>query len=371
MIMTSESRTLVWISLLVGLSCAGPEEPAPAKEAGGKLVAVLSPVPPVGSLSWGGPCTLAPGASTCDVQVSWSASGDTNVCLWLPNGQDFACGGPTGSAVWPWASLQGQELILRATASYQTRSPNDPELARLTVYAVSPPPPYAALPTVTLSGVGGALGLGWWVAAGGLPDLATSSLDALVAINQSAELAQYGALGQRFKFLLQPSAGGVEPLLRGAGAGHLAVGLNHRFSGTGNTFAGMILGNDCGAAGGFGLEWKLANGTTLSPGTAGNLGAPQCESIPPQVTSLLVEITARGDNGWLRVKASDPNGSWSAEVCGLPRQWESRHELVSSHAGLGVAGLGPIHASVPSFAVSIVPLEQELLYAPPTQDACQ
>jgi hypothetical protein len=115
----------------------------------GRLFVHAEP-PLTGTLSSDGPCTLAPGAWTCAVQVSWTASGNTNVCLWLPDGQVFACGGPTGSAIWRWASLQGQELIMRATASYESRSPSDPELARLTVHAVPAPlPPFTLFPQVT------------------------------------------------------------------------------------------------------------------------------------------------------------------------------------------------------------------------------
>jgi hypothetical protein len=127
------------------------------------VYAVPPPPPPTGSLSASGnPCTLNPGATTCDVQVQWTTSG-VNACIWMSNGQPFACGGPSGSVTFPHAWTGGNEMILR---QYVNFSSSDPELARLYVYAVPPnSPPSATLTSPASNGFVGHTGTAIYLSA--------------------------------------------------------------------------------------------------------------------------------------------------------------------------------------------------------------
>jgi hypothetical protein len=95
-----------------------------------------------GSVSSNSPCQLATGQSTCSVNVSWSKSNSPIACLWVSTGSLFACSGnDSDSAVWPYASMNPDVLILRAHSSWNSILASDPEIARTTVRAITPAVP--------------------------------------------------------------------------------------------------------------------------------------------------------------------------------------------------------------------------------------
>ena len=106
-----------------------------------------------GVLSSDGPCVLAAGASSCSVTLSWHAPEGPIDCLWLDSGGLFACDGPDASAVWPWTTTTPRVLILRSHPDWSQIFVTAPEVARITVYAVTaPPPPPPPPPPTTAQG---------------------------------------------------------------------------------------------------------------------------------------------------------------------------------------------------------------------------
>jgi uncharacterized protein affecting Mg2+/Co2+ transport len=93
-----------------------------------------------GSVSSNSPCQLAAGQSTCSVNLNWSKSNTPIACLWvLSSGGLFACSGnDNDSAVWTYASLVPDILILRAHTSWDSILGSAPEIARTTVRASAP-----------------------------------------------------------------------------------------------------------------------------------------------------------------------------------------------------------------------------------------
>lgn len=103
---------------------------------------VVQGIPPSGSLSSNSPCQIAAGSSTCKVGITWQKTGAPIVCLWLSGGGTFACGGENSATqYWTWANPIPDLFILRGHQSWASISSSDPELTRITVYGVSPPPP--------------------------------------------------------------------------------------------------------------------------------------------------------------------------------------------------------------------------------------
>lgn len=101
-----------------------------------------------GSVTANSPCQLGPGASRCDVTLTWSTSNSPVACLWLSNGGLFACSGNSSdSAVWPWTNLSPDEFVLRSHPDWNSLSPSGTELARITVNAVAAPTPSGTIST--------------------------------------------------------------------------------------------------------------------------------------------------------------------------------------------------------------------------------
>ena len=75
--------------------------------------------PPSGTLSTNSPCTLANGASTCEVTYQWAATNTPVVCIWRPDTlQLIACGGLNASGAIAGVTQQEMPVQIRAHAAW-------------------------------------------------------------------------------------------------------------------------------------------------------------------------------------------------------------------------------------------------------------
>ncbi len=208
--------------------------------------------------------------------------------------------------------------------------------------------------------------------------LSSSPDDEPVRINQDKSLSGYGAIGQSLRFSVSLNTpASTHDLFRSDAAGHVVIGLNHRFfpslpgqpRAAGNRFAGVIIGNACGPRGGIGLEWKLETATldgtegTLTPllPIAGPKGPPCIElhgAGLDQLTSVIVDINALG-NGCASLTVWTPSmlPIGSASGCaGTP----PLGNYTSDFAGISVVSIRD--AAAPPFEVHIQPHAQQLSY---------
>jgi Bacterial Ig domain len=105
------------------------------------MIMVLTPaLAAAQSVTSNSPCQIAAGGSNCTVHVTWNTLSSRPIgCLWTSAGVVFACGNPSDSADWPYATPSGSTLLLRAHTSWSALNVSDPVLASTTVFAKPPP----------------------------------------------------------------------------------------------------------------------------------------------------------------------------------------------------------------------------------------